>query len=225
MVVEDGRYTGDIAFYAYGEGKAVAIRELARQRGYDLADCWAYSDSWTDRPMLELVGNPVAVNPDKALRRHAAEVGWRLLEFRRPVRMRSRLARVPPRPARPWPTPAPPWRSVRSPRCGGRSAPGALTGRRPAGVTRVTTQLLTGAGREAYQRHTDHRLRADEFPPTAVRAQDQSTHVRPATRWHVERAHPDPGRRSDSTHGHPRPAHGDGAPPPGGAPFRSCPSG
>jgi phosphoserine phosphatase len=63
MVVEDGRYTGEIAFYAYGEGKAEAMRELAAERGYDLAQCWAYSDSATDRPMLELVGNPVAVNP------------------------------------------------------------------------------------------------------------------------------------------------------------------
>ena len=95
MVVQDGLYTGDIEFYAYGEGKAVAIRELAEQRGYDLAQCWAYSDSSTDRPMLELVGNPVAVNPDKALRRYAAEQGWRLREFRRPVRMRDRIPALP----------------------------------------------------------------------------------------------------------------------------------
>ena len=101
MVVEDGRYTGEIAFYAYGEGKADAIRELAAERGYDLAACWAYSDSYTDRPMLELVGHPVAVNPDKALRRHAAEQGWRLREFRRPVRMRDRLPRVPAPPGPP----------------------------------------------------------------------------------------------------------------------------
>jgi phosphoserine phosphatase len=101
MVVEDGRYTGEIAFYAYGEGKAEAIRELAQQRGYDLAQCWAYSDSITDRPMLEAVGNPVAVNPDKALRRHAAEVGWRLREFRRPVRMRR--GRMPTMPQPPGP--------------------------------------------------------------------------------------------------------------------------
>jgi HAD superfamily hydrolase (TIGR01490 family) len=93
MVVEDGRYTGEISFYAYGEGKAVAIRELAVERGYELEQCWAYSDSFTDRPMLEVVGNPVAVNPDKALRRHAAEQGWRLREFQRPVRVRTR--RVP----------------------------------------------------------------------------------------------------------------------------------
>ena len=101
MVVEDGRYTGEIAFYAYGEGKAEAIRELAEQRGYDLAQSWAYSDSYTDRPMLEAVGNPVAVNPDKALRRHAAEQGWRLREFRRPVRMRR--GRMPALPQPPGP--------------------------------------------------------------------------------------------------------------------------
>ena len=101
MVVADGRYTGEIAFYAYGEGKAVAVRELAAERGYDLAQCWAYSDSVTDRPMLEAVGNPVAVNPDKALRRHAAEQGWRLREFRRPVRMRR--GRMPALPKPPGP--------------------------------------------------------------------------------------------------------------------------
>ncbi|MCW2608119.1 MAG: morphological differentiation-associated protein [Frankiales bacterium] len=101
MVVEDGKYTGDIAFYAYGEGKAVAIRELAAERGYDLARCWAYSDSDTDRPMLELVGNPVAVNPDKALRRYAAEQGWRLREFQRPVRVRPRRRPQVPTPSGP----------------------------------------------------------------------------------------------------------------------------
>ena len=98
MVVVDGTYTGKIAFYAFGEGKALAVRELALAHGYDLAQCWAYSDSVTDRPMLELVGNPVAVNPDKALRRHAAEQGWLLRDFRRPVRMRV-LRRPPPGPS------------------------------------------------------------------------------------------------------------------------------
>ncbi len=102
MEVRDGRYTGEIAFYAYGEGKAQALRELAEEHGYDLGESWAYSDSWTDRPMLEAVGNPVAVNPDKALRRHAAEQGWRLREFRRPVRMRrGRLPTLPQPPGPP----------------------------------------------------------------------------------------------------------------------------
>jgi HAD superfamily hydrolase (TIGR01490 family) len=91
MVVEDGRYTGEIDFYAYGANKAVAMRELAEDRGYDLAECYAYSDSATDLPMLEAVGHPVAVNADKALRREATSRGWPLLDFTRPVRMRTRL--------------------------------------------------------------------------------------------------------------------------------------
>jgi HAD superfamily hydrolase (TIGR01490 family) len=94
MVVEDGLYTGDIAFYAYGEGKAEAIRDLAAERGYDLGQCFAYSDSVTDLPMLDVVGHATAVNPDKALRRAAVERGWPVREFRRPVRMGSRLPRV-----------------------------------------------------------------------------------------------------------------------------------
>ena len=91
MVVADGRYTGDIAFYAYGEHKARAIRELAAQSGLDLEDCFAYSDSVTDLPMLSAVGHPVAVNPDKALRRAAAEYGWPVRVFAKPVRASRRV--------------------------------------------------------------------------------------------------------------------------------------
>ncbi len=76
MVVEDGRYTGEIAFYAYGPDKAEAIASWPRNRGYDLAECYAYSDSITDLPMLEAVGHPSAVNPDRALRKIAIERGW-----------------------------------------------------------------------------------------------------------------------------------------------------
>jgi HAD superfamily hydrolase (TIGR01490 family) len=101
MVVADGRYTGDIEFYAYGEHKATAMREVAERHGWDLADCYAYSDSFTDLPMLEVVGHPYAVNPDKALRRVAAEQGWPILEFRRPVSLASRLAARTPRPSPP----------------------------------------------------------------------------------------------------------------------------
>ena len=60
MQVADGRYTGEIDFYCYGPGKADAIRALADERGYVLADCHAYSDSITDLPMLEVVGHPTA---------------------------------------------------------------------------------------------------------------------------------------------------------------------
>jgi len=88
MAVADGRYTGAIDFYAYGENKAVAIRELAEARGYDLAACSAYSDSVTDAPMLAAVGHGHVVNPDRALRRLAADQGWDVLTFRRPVPLR-----------------------------------------------------------------------------------------------------------------------------------------
>ena len=95
MVVEDGKYSGAIAFYAYGEFKAEAIRELAAERGYDLAACSAYSDSATDLPMLEEVGHPFAVNPDKALRAVAAERGWPVLDFATPVGLRRRTPQLP----------------------------------------------------------------------------------------------------------------------------------
>ena len=68
----DGRYTGELEFYAYGPHKAEAIREMAVREGIDLARSYGYSDSITDLPMLELVGNPVAVNPDKELARVGA---------------------------------------------------------------------------------------------------------------------------------------------------------
>lgn len=96
--VVDGRYTGEISFYAYAENKAIAIRELAEQRGYDLAASYAYSDSMTDVAMLETVGHPFAVNPDKELRRIARERGWPILVFSRPVALRSRLPLPPARP-------------------------------------------------------------------------------------------------------------------------------
>ncbi|HEX6937147.1 MAG TPA: HAD family hydrolase [Actinomycetes bacterium] len=94
MVVEDGRYTGDIEFYAYAENKAIAIRELAEREGYDLAGSYAYSDSATDVPMLEAVGHPHAVNPDRALRREAVARDWPVLVFTKPVRLRDRFSGV-----------------------------------------------------------------------------------------------------------------------------------
>ena len=91
MVVEDGKYTGEIAFYCFGEGKAQAIRELAAREGYPLEHCYAYSDSSTDLPMLEAVGHPAVVNPDRTLRRAATSRGWPVLTFTRPVSLRDRI--------------------------------------------------------------------------------------------------------------------------------------
>ncbi|MEU8029105.1 HAD-IB family hydrolase [Streptomyces sp. NPDC049099] len=101
VVGEDGCFTGEVEYYAYGPTKAEAIRELAASEGYDLDRCYAYSDSATDLPMLQEVGHPHAVNPDRALRREALARGWPVLEFRRPVPLKKRLPTfsVPPRPA------------------------------------------------------------------------------------------------------------------------------
>jgi HAD superfamily hydrolase (TIGR01490 family) len=85
----DGRYTGNIEYYAYAEEKARAILELAEQRGYDLEGCYAYSDSITDAPMLDVVGHANAVNPDKELRKLATAKGWPILVFTKPVALRS----------------------------------------------------------------------------------------------------------------------------------------
>jgi HAD superfamily hydrolase (TIGR01490 family) len=91
MVVKDGKYTGEVAFYCYGEGKVEAIRELAAREGYALEHCYAYSDSITDLPMLEAVGHPTVVNPDRTLRKESAARGWPVLTFSRPVPLRDRI--------------------------------------------------------------------------------------------------------------------------------------
>ena len=91
MEGEDGCYTGEIETYVYAEQKAVEILELAERRGYDLDACYAYSDSITDVPMLEAVGHPFVVNPDKELRRTATEREWPVLVFMRPVALRGRV--------------------------------------------------------------------------------------------------------------------------------------
>ncbi|MFF7990433.1 HAD family hydrolase [Kitasatospora xanthocidica] len=91
LKVEDGCYTGEIEYYAYAENKAAAIRELAATEGYDLAASYAYSDSSTDLPLLEAVGHPSAVNPDRALRKEAQAREWPVLVFDKPVELRRRL--------------------------------------------------------------------------------------------------------------------------------------
>ena len=91
MEIVDGRYTGEIDFYAYAENKATAIAALAEEKGYDLSRSYAYSDSITDLHMLEIVGHAYAVNPDKELRRQATKRGWPVLGFTRPVALRTRM--------------------------------------------------------------------------------------------------------------------------------------
>ena len=79
--VKDGKYTGRAERALHAEAKGDCVRVLAEREGLDLAECTAYSDSHTDLPFLEAVGHPVAANPDRALRRIAAERGWPVLDF------------------------------------------------------------------------------------------------------------------------------------------------
>jgi HAD superfamily hydrolase (TIGR01490 family) len=79
----DGVYTGRLVGQPmHGQAKAEAIRALAARERLDLQRCSAYSDSANDIPLLQLVGNPCAINPDKALRAHARAQGWRIRDYR-----------------------------------------------------------------------------------------------------------------------------------------------
>ena len=80
--MSDGVYTGRLdGPFAYGEGKAEALRRFAAERDIDLAQSWAYTDAVSDLPMLEAVAHPVAVNPDAGLAEVARERGWEVLRF------------------------------------------------------------------------------------------------------------------------------------------------
>jgi HAD superfamily hydrolase (TIGR01490 family) len=67
-----------------GPEKARLVREHARANGHDLDECFAYSDSYSDVPMLSVVGHPAAVNPDFRLAQLAAAHGWPVLRMERP---------------------------------------------------------------------------------------------------------------------------------------------
>jgi HAD superfamily hydrolase (TIGR01490 family) len=77
LEIVDGIFTGAICDVdCFGEGKRVWGERLAAQHGVALAECTLYTDSYSDRPLLNVVGNPVPVNPDRSLRRYAAQRGW-----------------------------------------------------------------------------------------------------------------------------------------------------
>ena len=79
----DGVYTGQlVGEMLHGPAKGEAVRALAEREGLDLRRCSAYSDSYNDLPMLSMVGDPCAINPDARLRAHAREQGWRIRDYR-----------------------------------------------------------------------------------------------------------------------------------------------
>ena len=90
-VDDEGHYTGLVDFYCAGPYKPVAMAALADELDIDLSASYAYSDSATDLPMMEAVGHPVVVNPDRVLARIAKERDWPVLNFSHPVRLRDRM--------------------------------------------------------------------------------------------------------------------------------------
>jgi len=82
--IEDGVYTGrPSGTFLYGPAKAVALEQLAAREGFDLSQCYAYSDSFSDAPMLRAVGHPVVVNPDADLDALARDGDWEILRLDR----------------------------------------------------------------------------------------------------------------------------------------------
>lgn len=92
QIDSEGLYTGEIELYAYSDGKARAMLDLAAAEDIDLDRSYAYSDSITDLPMLEAVGHPIVVNPDAELAAVAKERGWEIKHFESTVTLRDRLS-------------------------------------------------------------------------------------------------------------------------------------
>jgi putative phosphoserine phosphatase / 1-acylglycerol-3-phosphate O-acyltransferase len=79
---DDGTYDGTIVGeFVWGAGKLAAVRQWAEERGYDLAESFAYSDSYYDLPLLSAVGHPTAVNPDPRLLAQAVARRWPVLHL------------------------------------------------------------------------------------------------------------------------------------------------
>ena len=159
VVDDEGRYTG--------RDGLLRLRPVQGRRpcgrwplleGIDLAESSAYRDSYTDLPMLEAVGHPVAVNPDRVLAKVAREREWEVRQFTKPVRLRDRVQRA--QPARPRRRPSP-WRHWRVSWWRRPSLATGAYGRRPT-VRRAGHRARSAGrgGRAARRRRWRLRLRA-----------------------------------------------------------------
>jgi HAD superfamily hydrolase (TIGR01490 family) len=92
-----GRFVPELDQYVMGPGKVEAMERAAERDGIDLSRSFAYTDSFSDMPMLELVGNPIAVNPERELKEAAEANEWPILEFQRPVSLGNRVPAPPPK--------------------------------------------------------------------------------------------------------------------------------
>lgn len=82
-VDDDGLFTGEVPFFCKGPAKVEGLKRLGDEAGYDLRNAYSYTDSATDLPLLEAVGNPTVVNPDRVLRREATNRDWPVVNFGR----------------------------------------------------------------------------------------------------------------------------------------------
>jgi HAD superfamily hydrolase (TIGR01490 family) len=82
--IENGTYTGRMnGALLHGKEKAIAVTELAKEKGFNLSECFAFSDSNNDLPLLLCVGHPSAINPDALLGLRAMAEGWPIHDFRK----------------------------------------------------------------------------------------------------------------------------------------------
>ncbi len=96
LEIKDGYATGKLLRpIVAGPEKARLIRVWAKHHGHDLADCFAYSDSYSDVPMLSVVGHPCAVNPDLRLHKLARTYSWPVVHLRRRPPLTGLLERIP----------------------------------------------------------------------------------------------------------------------------------
>jgi HAD superfamily hydrolase (TIGR01490 family) len=93
---KDGYATGKLLRpIVAGPEKARLVREWAKARGEDLADCFAYSDSYSDVPMLSVVGHPCVVNPDLRLTKLARTYAWPVIHLGERPKVAQLLERMP----------------------------------------------------------------------------------------------------------------------------------
>jgi HAD superfamily hydrolase (TIGR01490 family) len=83
LEVKDGYLTGrPIGHICYGEEKSIRLRAYCEKNNSPPSNAWFYSDSISDLPALNIVGNPVCVNPDKKLKKTAIKRGWKVLSWK-----------------------------------------------------------------------------------------------------------------------------------------------
>jgi HAD superfamily hydrolase (TIGR01490 family) len=83
LEVDHGIFTGNVVEpMCYGEGKIYWAKRFCEERGIDLSQSYFYTDSITDLQLMQLVGHPVAVNPDPLLKREALKRNWKVMNFR-----------------------------------------------------------------------------------------------------------------------------------------------